>query len=211
MLFSPAEVSGVKVAPGLHHRHQGVPVRLLNLGDEDIRLPSGTLLGVDEELAAEDDVVMVRAVQTTLAPGVGDTAVPEAGAPVASGGVRAPAAPGRAGAAATVAVVETTTSGGTRVVTTSGGTRMTATSGSTTTTALEDVRGSPAPESVARREVTGSEAVGDQVEDRKDQEVLPSVDHLQREDREKFRALLQEYSDVFSSSEDDIGNTLVTR
>ena len=50
--------------------------------------------------------------------------------------------------------------------------------------------------------MTGSEAVGDQIEDRKDQEVLPSVSHLPREDREKFQALHQE---VFSTSEDDIG------
>ena len=95
-------------------------------------------------------------------------------------------------------------SGGTRAATL-GCTRTIAASDGATATAPEEVRDLPVPEIVARREVTGSEAVGDQVEDRKDQEVLPSVDHLQHEDREKFRALLQEYSDVFSSSEDDIG------
>ena len=89
MLLSPAEVSGVMVAPGLYLQHQGVPGRLLNLGYEDVRLPAGTLLGVDEELAAENDVVPVRAVQTTSAPG----GVGAAGAPVSSEGARAPAAP----------------------------------------------------------------------------------------------------------------------
>ena len=56
-----------------------------------------------------------------------------------------------------------TTSGGTRMTVASGGARMTATSGGAKATALKDVRGSSAPEIVTRREVSGSEAVGDRL------------------------------------------------
>ena len=41
--------------------------------------------------------------------------------------------------------------------------------------------------------------------DREDQEVLPSLQHLPKEDEVKFRALLREYVDVFSQSEEDVG------
>ena len=49
-LFQPSEVTGVKIAPSLHLSHQGTPVRILNLGEEDVIIPAGTVLGTQESI-----------------------------------------------------------------------------------------------------------------------------------------------------------------
>lgn len=47
-LFQPCEVMGVKIAPALHRKHQGTPVRILNLSEEEVIIPAGTVLGRQE-------------------------------------------------------------------------------------------------------------------------------------------------------------------
>ena len=114
LVFEPVEVDGVEVAPALYNSlpGQGVPVRVLNVKDEEVMIPSGTVLG------------QTQPAQEVMASG------PTEGA--------------------------------------------------------EDEQEPGQPEDTCFK--------------------LPSVDHLQEEEKEQYQALLQEYRDVFSQTSDDIGD-----
>ena len=53
-LFQPCEVTGVKIAPAVHLKHQGTPVRILNMSEQDIVIPAGTVLGTQESITELD-------------------------------------------------------------------------------------------------------------------------------------------------------------
>ncbi|KAF0308861.1 hypothetical protein FJT64_019966 [Amphibalanus amphitrite] len=50
VLFCPEEVEGVSVASAVHLAHKGVPVRILNLSEEKVVIPAGTVLGTQESI-----------------------------------------------------------------------------------------------------------------------------------------------------------------
>ena len=143
-VFEPMDVGGVELVAALYNdvACQGVPVRVLNLKEEEVLIPAGTVLG------------KASPAQEVIAPGPADLG---------------------AGAEA----VE------------------------------EDVGYKlPTGEHLYEDEDQfGSVDTGTKAARQEDQcPRLPSVEHLQREERDRYTNLLQEFSDVFSQSADDIGS-----